>query len=557
MSDPLENLLRQMFNASNGSDQSGSITDSNVTRRFFNITTADGAPLSLPLGMSMMPGMPGVPVPTRARAGGGGGGGGGGSRGRATPGSPGSVYGGDMPPMAWIQREQQRTPLRFSATGGPARFDGERLREQGNLAFTEQRYDEAVELYTRALQVEPSRETNYTNRSLAYFKLGRFKESAADAREAIRLWPDFYKAYYRLGLALVGMGEYPATLASLRVALDKSPEVNRADIEVAIAKCESKLARASMTPLLMGREGSAAPAGTPLSGPTLRRMFPSVQADFNKLGALVQQAAELRADVAAYTESYSGQKDIVECEKRSKMVKQLMSVATSGRLAELSKEAGDKQEALRRTLKGQDRSLYAEAKQDRDAANQQVWETAGQVQQAIAKLKTIASEEQSFFRRFGAAAATAGSDESAASAARATASATGTPAGCDWRSPTVSDIVVPAEGTFQEMLRRRQEISARFRRRGGLWRNRRGRRRPLHGPGGRGARRRDAAPAPAGGRGAEPGPRGPCAVRRGHGHQGALRQPARRAEPGERRCRPRAVRRGLLQEDAGGRRPAA
>eukprot|EP01133_Synstelium_polycarpum_P007408 gene7408-8663_t len=46
----------------------------------------------------------------------------------------------------------------------------------------------------------------YTNRSVAHFRLGQFKESLSDANDAIALQPDWIKAYLRKGDALDSLG---------------------------------------------------------------------------------------------------------------------------------------------------------------------------------------------------------------------------------------------------------------------------------------------------------------------------------------------------------------
>lgn len=393
MSNPFESFLRELLHGGGRAASTGEGAGGANEPHIVSFDAVNGGVFPFP-GMTIA--MGGRPVVNT-----GAGAGGAASRGRgvAAPGSAGrgrgssgSIYTGDMPPMAWIQREQQRTPLRFTATDGAATFDSARLREEGNKAFKEGRFQEAVDLYTRAITADPSVEVNYTNRAFAYFKLGKHDESAKDANEAIRLKPDFFKGHYRLGLALFAKGDYQAAMVSLRRAQELAPAGNAEELKVAIAKCESKLARTPSTLLIADADTSS----------TASMSSPAPPADLQKLQTMAGSAAKARKEVAQYCSRYSTQKDIVECKERSQRVRECMAVATSGCLAELTKDAEDKQAQLRRTLKGHGRSEYAAAKSARDDAYRKAWNAAEQVQDAIQKLRAISAEEQAFFRRFGA-----------------------------------------------------------------------------------------------------------------------------------------------------------
>ncbi|KAG5491305.1 hypothetical protein JIQ42_01203 [Leishmania sp. Namibia] len=330
--------------------------------------------------------------------------------------SPGSVYSGGVPPMVWIQREQQRIPLQFSATGTP-NLDGTRLREEGNEAFKAGRYHEAIRYYTQAIELDPDSEFLYTNRSFAHFNIKEFEKSAADAAKAVEINANFFKGHYRLGLAQMSLNDFGRAMESLRKAWALAPDANKEAIRVAMAKCESKMARAPATPLLMspGDCGSIpcaeARAGScsswPLTAARLIDVQPqngSTKVDLCELAAEIQRAAAVREQAAKYADTYNAQDAIVECSKRSDKIRSLMSIATSSELSTLSKEADERQSHLRRAVRDQDSNAYHKARCDRDVTLNKLWDTAAQAGMAIAQLKKIAKEEQSFFSRFGPAA---------------------------------------------------------------------------------------------------------------------------------------------------------
>ncbi|CCW61402.1 unnamed protein product [Phytomonas sp. EM1] len=314
----------------------------------------------------------------------------------------GHIYSGGMPAPLWIQREQQLTPFHFPSAPTSQNLDDTKLREDGNKAFREGRYTEALNFYTQAIERNPNQELNFSNRSFAHFKLGNYEASAKDAMEAIRINSNFYKSYYRLGLAQVAMGEFAMALESLKKALELTPVNEKQPIIVAIAKCESKLARAPtsssngsinldslQSPLMIK---SAEADGYPCSEP---------QVDYAHLQNCLASIGESRARVDSYQKMFQEQDDIVNCSSRVQRVKHLMNVATTHKLSELCKHAQEMQEELRNTLNSQDRASYYNAKRNRDETYKNVWETASEVESAIAKLRAIAAEEQAFFRRFG------------------------------------------------------------------------------------------------------------------------------------------------------------
>jgi len=85
------------------------------------------------------------------------------------------------------------------------------LRAEGNKAFTNKDYEGAIRCYTEALALSDlNAHLLYSNRSAAYlFKGEKFYESAiADAQRCLDLKPDWSKAYFRMGKALMAAGKY-------------------------------------------------------------------------------------------------------------------------------------------------------------------------------------------------------------------------------------------------------------------------------------------------------------------------------------------------------------
>lgn len=57
------------------------------------------------------------------------------------------------------------------------------LKDQGNKAFAAKRYDEAIEIFTQAIALDPSNHVLYSNRSAAKAGKKMWAEALADAEE--------------------------------------------------------------------------------------------------------------------------------------------------------------------------------------------------------------------------------------------------------------------------------------------------------------------------------------------------------------------------------------
>lgn len=89
---------------------------------------------------------------------------------------------------------------------------GKELKEKGNTFIKEKRYQEAINCYTTALASDSSSHTVLSNRSLAFFKLGKLKEALDDANKCIGIAPEFGRGYLRKATALNGLGNHTGAM---------------------------------------------------------------------------------------------------------------------------------------------------------------------------------------------------------------------------------------------------------------------------------------------------------------------------------------------------------
>ena len=79
----------------------------------------------------------------------------------------------------------------------PVGHEAEAAKQEGNDFFRQKQYTKAVAKFSESLQHKPTDPFVLGNRAAALLALGRAEDALADAKEAIRLDPNYVKGYYR------------------------------------------------------------------------------------------------------------------------------------------------------------------------------------------------------------------------------------------------------------------------------------------------------------------------------------------------------------------------
>ena len=94
-------------------------------------------------------------------------------------------------------------------------------KDKGNALVKEKKYKEALDCYTKAIEIDPNDPILYSNRSAMHLNLGEYDQSINDAEKAISLKPDYAKAYLRKGKALEGQQRLQEALDTYKLGLEK------------------------------------------------------------------------------------------------------------------------------------------------------------------------------------------------------------------------------------------------------------------------------------------------------------------------------------------------
>jgi len=89
----------------------------------------------------------------------------------------------------------------------------------GNVALKAGRFTEAIEWYTKAVELEPNY-VYFANRSAAFLALDSYEEALQDANMSIRSKPSYLKAYHRKASALKSLGRWDEAAGVARIGLE-------------------------------------------------------------------------------------------------------------------------------------------------------------------------------------------------------------------------------------------------------------------------------------------------------------------------------------------------
>lgn len=96
-------------------------------------------------------------------------------------------------------------------------------KNKGNAAFSAGKYEEAIQHFTQAINLDPKNHVLYSNRSAAYASMSKFQEALGDAEKTIDLNPEWIKGYSRKAAALHGLKRYDDAEKAYKEGLKLEP----------------------------------------------------------------------------------------------------------------------------------------------------------------------------------------------------------------------------------------------------------------------------------------------------------------------------------------------
>ncbi|KAF1944926.1 protein phosphatase 5 [Clathrospora elynae] len=112
-----------------------------------------------------------------------------------------------------------------------------KFKDQGNNAFRNQEWDNALDFYTKAIEAYNAEPSFYTNRA----QLEQYGYAIQDADTAIELDPNNVKAFYRRASANTAILKHREALRDWKLVVKKAP--NDANAKLRMAECEKVVKR--------------------------------------------------------------------------------------------------------------------------------------------------------------------------------------------------------------------------------------------------------------------------------------------------------------------------
>jgi len=97
------------------------------------------------------------------------------------------------------------------------------LKAEGNKAFAAKNFEEAIDKFSQAIELDPSNHVLYSNRSGAYASLKQYDQALEDASKTTEIKADWPKGWGRKGAALHGQGDLVGAKDAYEQALKLDP----------------------------------------------------------------------------------------------------------------------------------------------------------------------------------------------------------------------------------------------------------------------------------------------------------------------------------------------
>lgn len=111
----------------------------------------------------------------------------------------------------------------------------EKYKSDANESFKKQDFNNAIDLYTKAIEKNPTVAVYYANRSIAYLKTECFGYALTDASKAIELDKSYVKGYYRRAAAHMSLGKFKEALRDYEYVTKVRP--NDKDAKMKYTEC--------------------------------------------------------------------------------------------------------------------------------------------------------------------------------------------------------------------------------------------------------------------------------------------------------------------------------
>ncbi|MBF2015474.1 MAG: tetratricopeptide repeat protein [Rivularia sp. T60_A2020_040] len=123
------------------------------------------------------------------------------------------------------------------------------LYKQGITYYEKAKYQQAIQLFSQAIKINPEYANAYNLRGDAYYRLGNYEKSQQDSSAAIRNNSNDANAYYDRGFSLYSVGEYNGAIIDYNQAIKLNPQYTNAYYGRGLARFQIKENRQAIADL--------------------------------------------------------------------------------------------------------------------------------------------------------------------------------------------------------------------------------------------------------------------------------------------------------------------
>ncbi|KAI2801016.1 hypothetical protein RDWZM_003933 [Blomia tropicalis] len=123
-------------------------------------------------------------------------------------------------------QENKKEPESKTTISDEDKAKADQLKNNGNELMKNGKFKEALDAYTKAIEIDNTNPIYYCNRAAANSKLDNHQAALEDCRIAIKHDPNYSKAYCRMGLAYVNLNDHLNARNSYKKAVDLDPSEN-------------------------------------------------------------------------------------------------------------------------------------------------------------------------------------------------------------------------------------------------------------------------------------------------------------------------------------------
>merc|ERR1719150_2405468 len=174
------------------------------------------------------------------------------------------------PLQAIFQEATKNEPLQKKSPPSAAdKEEAERLKTEGNNLMRTEKFVDALEMYSKAIELDGGNPVFYCNRAAAHSKMNNHHLAIEDCQRAIDMDPSYSKAYGRMGLAHSSLNKHKEAVENFKKALELEPdnESYKSNLQIAEDKVKSGVAPAAGGipgfPGMPGMPGMGGPGGMP------------------------------------------------------------------------------------------------------------------------------------------------------------------------------------------------------------------------------------------------------------------------------------------------------